>query len=461
MDQVAARLTEHALGLEYEAVPDAARDKAKQLILDLLGIALCASATADSSPALRETMLAVGRPGSATLIGEEPRLHPIHAAYLNGAYAHSLDADDTHRAGSIHPGAPIIPALLALAEENQLGGRRLIAAMVAGYDVTCKLAMAIDPRSHYARGFHPTATCGVFGATAAGANLLGLDQEVLRNGFGINLSQSAGSQQFLVDGAWTKRIHPAQAASNAILALELAQRGFKGPADCFEGQWAFFHGYSDNAHPELAVDGLGTRFEILETAVKPYPCCRYAHGALDLILKLQRDHGFRAGEVEAVRIGVSEVAAGIIGRPVEHKRDPQSIVDGQFSMHFLAAAALTRGQMAWADYDLLGDPGLPSLMAKVDVVSSADADRVFPAQWLTEVQVKAGGRTFAESTAAVRGEPESPLSWDELTDKFNSLAASAIPDEGRRRRLAEMVRNLEEVQNLRELGDLLQGTRRR
>jgi len=368
MDEVAGRLAEHAIGLRYEDVPEAAREKSKQLILDLLGIALCASATADSSPALRETMLAVGRPGNATLIGEEPRLHPIHAAYLNGAYAHSLDADDTHRAGSIHPGAPIIPALIALAENNHLGGRRLIAAMVAGYDVTCKLAMAIDPRSHYARGFHPTATCGVFGATAAGANLLGLDREVLRNGFGINLSQSAGSQQFLIDGAWTKRIHPGQAASNAILALELAQRGFKGPADCFEGQWAFFHAYSDDAHPELAVEGLGTRFEILETAVKPYPCCRYAHGALDLILKLQRENGLRAADVDGVRIGLSEVATGIVGRPVEHKRDPRNIVDGQFSMPFLAAAALTRGRMAWSDYDLIGDPRLPSLMARVDVV---------------------------------------------------------------------------------------------
>ena len=455
MAEVARKLAEYATGLDYEALPSAVVEKAKQLVLDLVGIALCASATADSTPALRDAVLALGGAGEASLIGEERTLSPAWAALLNGSYAHSLDADDTHREGSVHPGAAIVPTLLALAEQHRIGGRRLLAAMVAGYDVTCKLAMAVDPGSHYGRGFHPTATCGIFGATAAGANLLGLSAEVLGDAFGINLSQSAGSLEFLADGAWTKRLHPGLAAHGAILALELAGRGFRGPQDPFEGPRGFFHAYSDAARPRLAVEGLGERFEILATAVKPYPCCRYAHGPLDLVIRLAAENRIRPGEVESVRVGMSDVAADIVGRPIERKRAPENVVDGQFSLPFLAAVALTRGRLGWTDYELVGDPSLRPLMQKVEVVASEEANRAFPERWLAEVEIRARGRVFADRTWVVKGEPEAPLSWEELEAKFDGLAAARIADAGRRRHLVEVVRGLDRVSDLRQLGRLL------
>lgn len=229
MAEVAQKLAEYATGLDYENLPSEAVEKAKQLFLDVVGIALCASATADSTPAVRDTVFALGGAGEASLIGEEQTLHPAWAAFLNGCYAHSLDADDTHREGSIHPGAAIIPTLLALAEQNRLDGRRLLVAMIAGYDVTCKLAMAADPRSHYERGFHPTGTCGVFGATAAGAHLLGLSADALRNAFGINLSQSAGSLrargEVFADRTWVVKGEP-----EAPLSWEELEAKFDGLA---------------------------------------------------------------------------------------------------------------------------------------------------------------------------------------------------------------------------------------
>lgn len=231
MDRTTEKLCEYVTALRYEDLPPQVIEKAKQLCLDLIGIALCASATADSTPAIRGAVFALGGVGEASLIGEDRTTRPAWAAFLNGSYAHSLDADDTHRRGSIHPGAAIIPTALALAEQHRLGGRELLPAIVAGYDVTCKLAMALDPAAHYRRGFHPTGTCGIFGATAAGARLLGLPASVLRDAFGVNLSQAAGSLEFLTDGAWTKRIHPGLAGHNAVIALELAGQGLRGPRD--------------------------------------------------------------------------------------------------------------------------------------------------------------------------------------------------------------------------------------
>jgi len=121
----------------------------------------------------------------------------------------------------------VIPAVLALGEQHGIDGRRAVAAIVAGYDVTCKLAMALDPKAHYDRGFHPTGTCGVFGATAAGASLLGLSAAELESAFGVNGSQAAASLQFFDNGAWNKRIHPGLAAHNAIVALELVPSGLR------------------------------------------------------------------------------------------------------------------------------------------------------------------------------------------------------------------------------------------
>src|SRR5688500_18849174 len=143
--------------------------------------------------------------GACTVIGDAAGYAPAGAAMLNGTLAHSLDFDDTHGAASLHPSAPIVPAAFAAAEMAGADGRAVIAAIVAGYETQIRLSLALDPRAHYDRGFHPTATCGAFGAADAAGRLLGLDAAGIANAFGIVLSMSAGSMQVLTHGAWTKR----------------------------------------------------------------------------------------------------------------------------------------------------------------------------------------------------------------------------------------------------------------
>jgi 2-methylcitrate dehydratase PrpD len=451
---ITRRLSEYATALQYDDIPPNAVERASQFVLDAAGIAVRASTDADSTRSIRDGFLSVAREGKASVWGTDLSLDPAHAAAINASFCHSLDFDDTHREGSVHPGAGVIPTVLALAEEHGADGAAAVTAIVAGYDVTCKLAMALDPKSHYDRGFHPTGTAGVFGATAAGASVLGLSAGELENAFGVNCSQAAGSMQFFDNGAWNKRIHPGLAAHNAILALELAGHGFVGSSRAIEGEHGVLHAYSDAGREEAAVSGLGERFEILHTAIKPYPACRYAHGPLDAIIDLVQEHDVDPEDVEAVAVELPEAGVQLIGRPVERKRSPQNIVDGQFSMHFLAAAAISRRRMTWDDYDLIGDGGVEALMERVEVIPNEEATGAFPEQWLSLVEMSTRDGTFCEKRAGARGEPESFLDWDEVESKFDGLAEKVLTDD-QRHAVKEAARGLFRGDGPRQFCELL------
>jgi 2-methylcitrate dehydratase PrpD len=230
---VTARLAEYAVGLRYEQLPYEVVERIKQLFLDFLGVAFGASNSGvDSTNIFHNGVqeLVMGQSGECTVVGE-PGTYPAHfASLLNGAYAHSMDFDDTHREAIMHPGAPVFPTLLALGEENAVSGREFLSSAVVGYDVGCKIGKAHGAGIH-SRGFHPTATTGIFGATAAGARILGLAPEILLNAFGINGSLAAGSQRFIETGAWNKRLHVGLASHNAIYALTFARHGVIGATE--------------------------------------------------------------------------------------------------------------------------------------------------------------------------------------------------------------------------------------
>ena len=235
-----------------------------------------------------------------------PGLHPQGAALINGTLIHSLDFDDTHARSSLHTSAPIVPAALAAAEMAGAAGQDVVPAIIAGYEIQTRLSMALGPTDHYNRGFHPTATCGVFGAAAAAGKVFGLDADGMALAFGVALSQSAGTMQFLVDGAWTKRFHVGHAAMCGLMAATLADEGFRGAADPFEGKAGFFHAYAPDPDPEKAIEGLGEVWETMETAVKPYPSCRYSHAAIDALIGLRAANDIKPEDVMSVEIGLPE-----------------------------------------------------------------------------------------------------------------------------------------------------------
>ena len=206
--------------------------------------------------------------GICTVFGLNRRYPPAAAALLNGALGHSLDFDDTHADSSLHPSAPVVPAALAAAEMTGASGDELLAAIVTGFEVCCRLGMALDPTAHYARGFHPTATAGTFGAAAAAGRLFGLDEQAMISAFGVAASQASGSLQFLANGAWNKRYQVGEAAMKGLMAATLASEEFVGAIDAIEGTHGFLAGYSDAPDPSRAVAGLGSVWETMKIGVK-------------------------------------------------------------------------------------------------------------------------------------------------------------------------------------------------
>ncbi len=248
------------------------------------------------------------------------------------------------------PSAPVVPAAFAVGEMVGASGRDVLTAIVAGYEVCCRLGNALDPTSHYARGFHPTATAGTYGAAAAAAKLFGLSKEQIIAAFGVSGSQAAGSLQFLVNGAWNKRYQVGAAAMNGVIAATLARNDFIGATESVEGKHGLLVGYSDNAHPDKAVAGLGKIYETMKIGVKPYPSCRYTHAALDALIAMRREHNLTPDQIKRVEIGLHRNGITLTGDAAT-KRHPTSIVGGQFSMFFTGAVALDQGRFGWDDYD--------------------------------------------------------------------------------------------------------------
>ncbi len=457
MTAVTRQLAEFAAGLSYDALPVEVPERAKALVLDLVGIALRARNEAESTAPM---IAAAGRlgltGGTCTVIGDAAGYAPPGAAMLNGTLAHSLDFDDTHAPGSLHPSAPIVPAAFAAAEMAGADGKAVIAAIVAGYEMQIRLSRALDPAAHYDRGFHPTATCGAFGAAAAAGRLLGLDAQAHASAFGIVLSMAAGSMQYLVNGAWTKRSHVGHAAMCGLIAATLAREGYLGASEAIEGKWGFLHAYAPAADAALAVDGLGRRWETMRIAVKPFPSCRYSHAPLDGILALARAHGIKTEEVAEVAVGVPEPGWKLIGDPEPAKQAPKSVVDGQFSMAFCAAVALRTGGFTWDDYARhLGDPATLALCKRVVTRVDPRAQADFQNYMSGSVRITTARGAFETYVQVPKGEPENFLSPVELRAKFDGLAGPYLS--GRRRdELAGAVLALEQA---KDVGMVLRLTR--
>ena len=432
MIHVTEKLADFAADLTLDDIPPEVARRAKLLVLDLVGIALGARHDADSTPPLLEAVRALGLTGgSAGVIGDQEGYAPPAAALLNGALGHSLDFDDTHAAGSLHTGAPVVPAALAAAEMCGASGRDVLAGIVGGVEITCRLSMALGPADHYDRGFHPTATCGTFAATAAAGRVFGLTRPEIENAFGICLSQAAGSLQFLENGAHTKRFQVGNAAMNGLIAASLSREGLRGAARAIEGRYGFLHGYAPNADPEKAVAGLGREWETMRVGVKPYPACRYTHAALDAVIALGHEHRIDPTRIRAVEVGLPRKGVDMTGEPQDRKRRPMSVVDGQFSMHFVAAVGVREGRLVWDDYKVhLGDPETLSLMERISVGQDARAEAEYPRNMSGSVKITMDDGAAHEAFVAVpKGEPDNFMTDEEMRGKFSSLVGPYLPEE--------------------------------
>ena len=416
-------------GLRARNLPAEALDRARYFLLDYLGVTVRGSRE-ESARAVQRMVRRTGAEGGATILGTHIRTLPGLAALANGTSAHGIEQDDTHGGGSIHLGATMYSVALALAEtEAGIPVEEWCAAVIAGYEAAARIAMAVQPREHYALGFHPTPTCGVFGAAITASKLLGLTAAQTRNAVGIAGSMAAGSMEFLAEGAWSKRLHPGLAAQNGMQAALLAAEGFLGPSRPLEGRDGFLHGYSRNPAPERLTDKLGESFEILRTAVKPHACCRYMQGPIDAILALLGEHAIAPGQIARIETAVLEAGWGLVCDPPEKKYEPRGIVDAQFSMPFGAAVAALRGAAGLGQFTLeeILAPDVRDMMRKVVLVRDAEIEKTFPREWPARAALQLSDGTRLEKFIRYpKGDPENALSWDEIAGKFRALVSGML-----------------------------------
>lgn len=444
-------LADYVAGFSFQDLPPEVPKRAKHLAIDLIGSIIRAGLEADSTPSLlgMAKRLGLDAPGTTTVFGLSRGYIPATAALLNGALGHSLDFDDTHADSSLHPSAPVVPAAFAAAEMVGASGEQLLAAIVAGYEVCCRLGNALDPTAHYARGFHPTATAGTFGAAAAAGKLLGLDAAGIASAFGVAASQAAGSLQFLVNGAWNKRYQVGAAAMNGLIAATLAREGFIGAADAIEGKHGLLVGYTDNARPERAIEGLGRHYETLKIGMKPYPSCRYTHAAIDGLLALLRENGWAPPDILDVKIGLHRNGIVLTGAPLAAKRQPRSVVEGQFSMPFTAAVALYKGGFGWDDYALLGNPDVEAIAVRIDVVQD-DRLEGLRHPFGANVTVRTANGTIERNIADPSGEPETFPDAADIEAKFMTLATPVLGNAASA--LFARLENLQNIADVRQIG---------
>ena len=412
----------------------------RTLLLDHLGVAANGSTT-DSAVCFRRTMERVGysAPATAPVVGAGRSAPAVQAAMANAVAGHSIEYDDVHNASSSHPGVVVFPAVMAAAALAGAGERELVRGAAIGYEVMCRAGRAADPPAHYGRHFHPTGTIGALGAAAAAGAVLGLGADGLVSAVGIAGSMASGSMQFLIDGAWTKRLHPALAARSGVEAALLAADGYRGTEDGIAGQRGFLAAYSGGSRPERLLEGWGEwPLEVAATSVKAHTCCRYNQGPIDTLLAIRSAHGLTGDEVTDVLIGVPSVAVDIVAEPVGAKRRPRSVVDAQFSLHYGAAVALARGRAGLAEYreDALDDKDVLELADRVRYEVDPEIDRVYPERWRAWARVAVGGDSFYAETDEPKGDPGNPLTPAEIRAKFDSLAA-CVYGEAARQSIAE------------------------
>jgi 2-methylcitrate dehydratase PrpD len=446
----ASTLAEFGASLRWSELPLSVRERAKELVLDLLGVAACGSAEV-SSQAVARFVATLQPSGTVTVIGGGRTSSAAWAALANGTAAHAIELDDVTTESSLHPGVTVIPVALAVAEERGAPATDFLEAVVTGYEVTVRVGNALNPASAYQRGFHPTSVAGVFGAAFAAGRLQGLATDGLTRALGIAGTLAAGSLEYLSDGSFTKRLNAGWAAHAGIVAAGLARAGFTGPPTALEGRLGVLHAYSDDPQPERLLASLGEPLQIMRVSIKPYACCRYNHGLIDCMLQLRRERAIRPEDVASIRLGVLSGGALLVAEPSERKRAPANVVDAQFSAPFAAAVALVHGAAGREQHSLanVADPLIRSLMARTECYRDASLDAAYPTRWpaAAEIRLK-DGRTFATRIEYATGEPENPVPRDGLIEKFVSLSENLVPAEPAHV-LADRILRLEEEPSLR------------
>ena len=410
--------------LEPDALPKNVIHHTRRLLLDHLSAVIVGSSTEASQGVLSVAMETYGGDQATAVCGG--RLSAGGAAFVNGSAAHGFEIDDGYTPGSVHPGAVVWPAVLAVAERYGLDWAQMMLGAAAGFELTCRIAAAGHP-STWRNGFHNTPIAGVFGAAAGVAALLSSDEETVANSFGIAGSHTGGLFAFLQEGGEVKRVHAGKAARDGLLSVELPRHGVTGPSNVFEAEKGYFSAFArGDWKPEALVGGLGTRWTMLNTYIKPYPCCRHLHGPIDAALALCELHHIGLADVDKVTVETYEVAS--------HHKQKQigTVLSAQMSIPYVIALTLRDHEVGIEQFSesARADQLVKSCVERVDVVMSPELDADYPRTRPAKVTIEcADGRVLSSLVEQPLGEPSNPMSDTAVTHKVRNLCSPFVGSE--------------------------------
>ena len=404
-------------------------EAARTQILDYFAVCLT-GAGKDGARQVRELAIEMGGRPDATILGAGVKVPAPNAAQANATAAHSLDFDDVHEAAIMHPGVVTVSTALAVGEmTGGISGRDLIAAVILGGDMICRLGLATHPEDSniHKYGWHMTSLYSAMTSAAVASRIMGLSVEETVSAMGIAYHQAAGNGQAVKDSALTKRLGPGMGIRDGIHSAMLAQKGVTGAVNSLEGVQGLFNTYHQGMYShDILVGGLGERFETLDISIKPYPACRGTHPSIDSSLKLYHEHGVRRENVRHITIEAGKATIELLGDPLEVKARPRTVVDAQFSFVWGAATAITKGKVTLDDYtdEAIVNPDVLEVASKISVVHNPEMDTggLEPVRVTVETT---DGRTLSVLTKEATGSPEKPVTFPECARKFRECVSCA------------------------------------
>jgi 2-methylcitrate dehydratase PrpD len=447
-------LADFASGLTYDRLPPEVIEKAKNLIMDQVGIMLGVS-TMPWSKVINAYVRDWGATKQdSTVVNKGYKTKAENAAFANSSFGHGFEIDDLYVYGSSHPGCIVVPAAMAIGEREGISGRDMILAVVAGYEVMGRINTAITPSANL-RGFHSaTSVAGPFGAAAATGKILVFDPDLMLNALSIAGSHSAGVTEYDQSGGSVKRMHAGMASHAGVRSALLAQKGLTGPSTILEGKHGIFVAFTDAYRAHEVTDKLGEEFRVvMGTGYKAYCACFPVHAAIDALLMLKRDHGFEADDVSDILMGTNR-------RSVTHvEAKPTDILSAQFSAAFSLAATLIRGSNGFQDYTerTIRDPAILRVAEKVRVEIDPEVDRAYPGNRSARITVTLkGGAKYQAKVEHAKGTPQNPMTPQEFENKFRGLASVAVSTE-HVDEILNLISNLEQQKDLSRLLSHLSG----
>ena len=441
-----------AARLTFDAIPDAVTADEKLRVLDILGVALAASALPATAP-VRRAALRLGAAEECRMWGYGDHSSAASAAIVNGALAHALDYDDTHNESVVHISGPVVTTGLTLGEALRADGKSTLTAMIAGAELGCRIGQ-VAPGGFHKRGFHATGVMGAFASAVTAGKLLGLDAAQLRNALGIAGSQASGLMECFRDGSATKQLHPGWAAHAGIAAAYLAEEGFTGPATVFEGRDGLYNAYvGDGDHPfERMTERLGGDWTCLNTSFKPYPCGHVVHGFLDAILALYREEGLRADQVEKITCPTAEWMIPVMCEPRAVKLKPETDYHAKFSFYFTLAATLLDGRLGVEVFteQNIKNREILSLAEKIHCIPDQDAPGTGHFKGWVQVDT-VDGRRLERVIDDNWGSAANPMTPDQVQAKFRENAGLAVTE----KRAGEIVEKAGKLEKAGDVGDLV------